>query len=42
MKVTNKKKGIVSFYSHDMNKKFSESHFHYSDINVSIKSINNQ
>ena len=28
MKLTNKKKGIFSFYSHNMDKKFNESHFY--------------
>ena len=39
MKVTNKKKGIFSFYLHNMNKKVSESYFHYGGLDVSIKSI---
>ena len=42
MKVTSEKTGIISFYSHNMNKKFSESHFHYSGLNVYNKSVNNQ
>ena len=42
MKVTNKKKGIFSFYSHNMNKKINERHFNYSGLNVSIESVNNQ
>ena len=42
MKVTNEKKGIFSYYSHKMNKKFHESHYHHSRLNVLIKSVNNQ
>ena len=42
MKVINEKNGIFSFYLHNMNKNFNESHFHYSGLNASIKSVNNQ
>ena len=37
MKVTNEKKGIFSFCSQNINKSFSESHFHYSGLNVRLK-----
>ena len=40
MKVTNKKKGILLFYSHYMDKKFSGSHFLHSGVNASIKCVN--
>ena len=40
-KVTNEKKGFFAFYSHNMNKKFNESYFHYTGLDVSIKSVNN-
>ena len=39
MKVTNEEKGIFSFYSHNMNKSFNESYFHYSGLNGSIKKV---
>ena len=42
MKVTNEKKGIFSFYSRNMNKRFHESHYHHSGLHVLIKSVNNQ
>ena len=42
MKVTNEKKGIFSFYLHNMNKNLNESHFRCSGLYVSIKSVNNQ
>ena len=41
MKVTNENKGIFSFYSHNMNKKFEWEHFHYSGLNISTKMYNN-
>ena len=43
MKVINEKKGIFSFYSlKNMNKNFHENLFHYSGLNVLIKSVDNQ
>ena len=41
MKVTNEKKGIFSFNSHNINKKFNNSHLHYNGLNVSIESVSN-
>ena len=41
MKVTNIKKGIFSFYSHNMNKKINESHFNCSGLKVGDKSLIN-
>ena len=43
MKAINEKKGIFSFYSHNVNKKISVwFHFHYNGLIVSINSVNNQ
>ena len=42
MKVTNERKGMFSFCSHNMNKKFQWEHFYYSGVNFLIKSVNNQ
>ena len=42
MEVTDEKKGIFLFYSRNINKKFSKTHFHYSGLNVSIKIVDNQ
>ena len=39
MKVTNEKKCIFSFYSHNMNKKIQLEPFPYIELNVSIKSV---
>ena len=42
MKITNKKKGVFAHFIHIMEtENFSERHFHYDGLNVSIKSANN-
>ena len=42
MKVTNEKKGIFSFYSHDRNKNFNESISVTVDLMFQLKPVNNQ
>ena len=43
MKITIENKGIFSHFIHIIwTKKFSESHFRYSGLNVSIKSVSSQ
>ena len=43
MKITNEERGIFAHFIHIIQiEDFSESHFHYDGLNVSIKSANNQ